>query len=429
MIGSDGATALTIAVLISMSAFYSAAEIGILSLGRLRLANLVEAGSRSARVLQLLLERPSSLLTGVLVSITAINYAAETVAARWAIDALGEEVGPVVAIAGMTVVVLVFAEVTPISYAAANPERVALLAARVVAATVWVLRPVSWGIAAAARGMVRLVGGPLPPGANGVTEQEIRTIVAMQAERGALEEEEKEMIHSIFEFGDTVAREVMVPRTDMVCVERSAPVGETVNLAVAHGFSRLPVYEGSLDRVVGIVHAKVLLSYVETGRLGVPVAQAMRTPFFVPETKKVSDLLAEFRRRKRSIAIVLDEYGGTAGLLTMEDLLEQIVGEIYDEHDVEHPAFEQRDEHTWVLDGKMNIAEAAELIGLRLPEGDYDTVGGLVYDRLGFVPRVGDRVECEGASLVVEALDRHRIASVRVVVQPQETPEEEDADE
>jgi len=145
----------------------------------------------------------------------------------------------------------------------------------------------------------------------------------------------------------------------------------------------------------------------------------MRTPFFVPETKKVSDLMAEFRRRKRSIAIVLDEYGSTAGLLTVEDLLEQIVGEIYDEYDVEHPAFEQVDEHTWIVDGKMNIADAGELIGRALPEGDYDTVGGLVYDRLGFVPRVGDRVEVDGVALSVEALDRHRIAKVRASVQPE----------
>jgi CBS domain containing-hemolysin-like protein len=201
-------------------------------------------------------------------------------------------------------------------------------------------------------------------------------------------------------------------------------VGDAVRLVIARHFSRLPVYEGSLDHVVGIVHAKDLLSNVETGRLDVPVSEVMRTPFFVPETKKVSDLMAEFRRRKRSIAIVLDEYGGTAGLLTVEDLLEQIVGEIYDEYDVEHPPFEQLDEHTWIVDGKMNIADAGELIGRALPEGDYDTVGGLVYDRLGFVPRAGDHVEWQGVTLWVEALDRHRIAKVRLAVQPDQTPGE-----
>jgi len=425
MLGANWTTVLTIAVLISLSGFYSAAEIGMFAVARLRLRHPMETGSRPARALKGLLERPASLLTGVLISITALNYAAETLAARWAILTLGPTLGPLVAIAAMAVVVLVFAEVTPIWYAAANPERVALLAARPVAITIWLLKPFSIGIVALARGLVRLAGGPLPPGSAAVTEEEIKTIVSMQAEHGVLEEEEKEMIHSIFEFGDTVAHEVMVPRPDMICLEGTATVGDVLNLTAAHRVSRVPVYEGNLDHVVGIVHAKDLLSYVEAGRLEVPVSEAMRTPFFVPETKKVSDLMTEFRRRKRSIAIVLDEYGSTAGLLTVEDLLEQIVGEIYDEYDVARPAFEQVDEHTWIVDGKMSIADAAELVGRALPEGDYDTVGGLVYDRLGFVPRVGDRVECDGVALAVEALDRHRIAKVRITVLPEETPGED----
>ena len=406
----------TLVVLLGLSGFFSASEIGLLSAGKYRLRRLAAEGSWSGRLVVGLLERPTMMLTAVLVTITGLNYAAEAIATSWAMhpERLGMRWGPVAAIAALTVIVLIFSEVTPISYAAANPARVARLAAGPVWVLVWVLwLPVKL-ITAVAHSLVRLAGGATQRPDQVVTEEELRTIVEMEAERGGIEPEEKEMIHSIFEFGDKVAREIMVPRPDMVMVERGATVKEAVKLAIEHRLSRLPVYDGDPDHIVGVVHAKSLLPYLHDQRMDEPVERAMRRPAFIPERKRVSELLGEFRKRKQSLAIVVDEYGGTSGLVTVEDLLEEIVGEIYDEYDVEQASAQRVDETTVVVDGKLSIDEANQLEGILLPEGDYDTVAGLIYDRLGAIPQLGARVQTEGLALTVEGLDGRRVTRVRI---------------
>jgi len=262
--------------------------------------------------------------------------------------------------------------------------------------------------------VARCCGGrpePAPP----VTEGEIRAIVDLQAEAGELEQEEKVMIHQIFEFGERVAREVMLPRTDMVAIPAGAGAGEAGRLATEHRVSRLPVYGESLDDIVGVVHVKDVLPLLASGKGDTPVTSIMRQPLRVPETKNLSDLLTEFRRRRRSLAIVVDEYGGTAGLVTLEDLLEEVVGDIYDEYDVVRPSVEQVGEGAVTLDGRMSIEDASTAIGVALPDGHYDSVAGLLYSHLGVVPKVGQRLALEGVMLVVEHLDGHRITRVRAV--------------
>jgi CBS domain containing-hemolysin-like protein len=269
-------------------------------------------------------------------------------------------------------------------------------------------------ITALANLLVRLAGGVTHRRDRLVTEEELRTIVEMEAERGGIEPEEKDMIHSIFEFGDKVAREVMVPRPDMVMVERTATVAQAVELSIEHRLSRLPVYDGDPDHIVGVVHAKSLLPYVQQRQAEVPVERVMRPPAFIPEQKRITQLLDEFRRQKQTLAIVVDEYGGTAGLVTVEDLMEEIVGEIYDEYDVERALVQRVDSKTVIVDGKLAINDANELADVQLPSGDYDTVAGLIYDRLGAIPEPGAAVETERATLVVEALDGNRVTKVRI---------------
>jgi CBS domain containing-hemolysin-like protein len=416
MIADDWRLVLTLVTLLGLSGFFSASEIGLLSAHKYRLRRLAEEGSWSGRLVIALMERPTAMLTAVLVTITGLNYAAEAITTAYLVrpDRLGPQWGPVVAIAGLTIAVLIVAEVTPITYAAANPVRVA----RVAAAPVWLLSWLLWLpiriITVVAGALVRLAGGVTRRRAEVVTEQELRTIVDMEAERGAIEPEEKEMIHSIFEFGDTVAREIMVPRPDMVLIERAATVGQAAQLCMRHHLSRLPVYDGDPDHIVGIVHAKSLLPHLRDGQADAPIAPIMRPPAFIPETKQVRELLDELRRRKQTLAIVVDEYGGTAGLVTIEDLLEEIVGEIYDEYDVE-PRSPQRDaDGSWLVDGKLSIDDASELEGVALPPGDYDTVAGLIYDRLGVIPQPGARVETETAILTVEELSGRRVTRVRL---------------
>ncbi|KPJ64650.1 hypothetical protein AMK68_01035 [candidate division KD3-62 bacterium DG_56] len=426
MILRDWISIITILVLVSLSAFFSAAEIGILSLGKYRRRQMAEGGSRAGKILHALMERPGRMLTAILVIITAANYTAETIASDWSIERLHADfnwslsLSLTLAVVSVTLLVLVWAEVTPILYAAANPERVAGWAAVPVrAATVLLAIP-----ARLITGLAHLIVGRRQQEPF-VTEEEIKTIVTMETERGVLEEEEKEMIHSIFAFGDRVVREVMVPRIDIVGVQRNDTAETALKIAAERGFTRLPVYHASLDHVVGLLHIRDLVPAVQSGQLQTGVWRLMRQPYFVPETKKVAELLKEFRLRRQSLAVVLDEYGGTAGLVALEDLLEEIVGEIYDEYDVEHAAVQQVAPDTYVVDGRMSVHDAEELLATKLPEGDFDTLAGLLYDQVGRVPAKGDGISHENLTFTVEQLAGHRISQVRIKVGPKPADEEE----
>jgi CBS domain containing-hemolysin-like protein len=407
MTAGDLLPLLIIAVLLMTSATFSASEIALLAMGRRRVRRAVTG--RAAGIMSSLLHRPAVTLGVVLVAITALNYSAEAIA-TWVVTS--HDLPVWIAILGMGVLLIIFAEVVPISYSAANPARVA----RATAAPLWLASRI---LAAPARligfiadRLAALLGArplPEPP----VTEGEIKAIVDLQAEAGGLEEQEKEMIHHIFEFGDKVAREVMVPRTDMQAIPESATVSEAGKLATEHRLSRLPVFREDLDTILGWVHVKDVLPLLAGGKGETPVVSILRQPLRAPETKPLSDLLTDFRRRRQTFAIVVDEYGGTAGLLTMEDLLEEVVGDIYDEYDVVERPVERQGGAGIVLDARMSIGEASEALGTPLPEGDYDSVAGLLYSQLGVVPRAGDEVELGDLRLIVAELDGHRIVRVR----------------
>jgi len=411
---------ITIALLLLISGLFSAAELSFLAMGRRRVRRAAEG--RVAAITRKLLASPGATLGAILVTITAVNYTAEAIAANWVLTGLGLPVW--MAIVAMALLVMIFAEVVPITYAAANVERVA----RAVVIPVWLvagfLSVPARIIGFLADKIATALGGgstPEPP----VTEGEIRAIVSIQAETGGLEEEEKVMIHQIFEFGDKVAREVMVPRTDMVAISNEATVDEAGKAATEHRISRMPVYRENLDDIVGAVHVKDVIPLLVANREETPVTAIMRQPVRVPETKKLSELLAEFQRRRRTLAIVVDEYGGTAGLVTLEDLLEEVVGDIYDEYDVVRPAVERTIGGELILDGRLSIDEASDALGVDLPEGEYDSVAGLLYARLGMVPRPGDEIDVDGITLTVDELDGHRITRVRAVVSTRQDDETE----
>jgi CBS domain containing-hemolysin-like protein len=236
----------------------------------------------------------------------------------------------------------------------------------------------------------------------------------MGEEQGVLEQEEREMIHSIISFGDTVVREVMVPRVDMVAVEADRPVEAILEIVRSFGHSRIPVYDDNFDDIVGVVHVKDLLAGAVDGHMVGAVRDYMRPPFLVPESKRVDELFREMRRKKVHMAIAVDEYGGTAGLVTIEDLLEEIVGPIQDEYDMEEAPIKPVDDRVALVDGRVHIEEVNTALGIVLPAGEVDTIGGFVYSLLGHMPAQGDRVTYEGIELVVERVDGHRIEQVRV---------------
>jgi CBS domain containing-hemolysin-like protein len=247
-----------------------------------------------------------------------------------------------------------------------------------------------------------------------VTEQEIRAMAEVASEEEAIEEGEKELIHSIFEFGDTLVREVMVPRPDIVAAPVVSSMRSVLDLVLRHGYSRIPVYRGSLDDVEGVVYAKDLLRHLHAGKESVPLEKIMREPYFVPETKKVDDLLRDMQQRRVHIALVTDEYGSVAGLVTIEDLLEELVGEIADEYDREEPQIEPVDEHTYRVNGRLSIDDVNELLDVELPHDGWDTVGGLMYGLLGAVPTQGETVTYDDLTFTAEKVQGRRIAKVLI---------------
>jgi magnesium and cobalt transporter len=261
----------------------------------------------------------------------------------------------------------------------------------------------------------RRLGEKFLPGRRRVrSEQELQEVIDASEEEGIINEEEGEMLQSIFEFGATIVREIMVPRTDMVCCGSDAAVAEVLQAIIASGHSRIPIYQGSADRIIGLVYAKDLLKYWGRAASEVDIGEIMRAPFFVPETKKIEELLKEFRSRRMHMAIAVDEYGGTSGLVTIEDLIEEIVGDIQDEYDLEEVWLQEEGDGCVLVDGRLNIEELEDYFGLTVDRERFDTVGGWLFHLLGRVPVKGEEVRAQGLLLTVEECDERKIHKIRV---------------
>lgn len=247
-----------------------------------------------------------------------------------------------------------------------------------------------------------------------LSEQELQEIIQESEEGGIINEEEGEMLHSIFEFGETIVREVMVPRTDMVCCPTSASLDEVLEAIISSGHSRIPIYEGTNDRIVGVIYAKDLLKFWGHPTADVQTTQVMRTPYFVPETKNIEELLQEFRTKRVHMAIAIDEYGGTSGLITIEDLIEEIVGDIQDEYDLEEEWLLEEEAGSILVDARLNIEELEEHFATTVPRGKFDTVGGYLFDLLGHVPVAGEEIRDGDLVMTVVECDARKIRKVRI---------------
>lgn len=402
-----------LAFLLFLSAVVSAVETAVLAANKTGLRQRSEADDPRARLLCQLLDDPGHLRTTLQVANYTVNTGASVLAAILFLRWLGPGWGVWLAIVGMTLALLVVGEIVPKTVAAKNADWLALWASRPLWGLTAVLTPVIRFLSLVSAFVVRPLGGRVNVAAPLVTEEEIRVLLKMGQDEGVIKEDEGQMIHSIFEFGDTVVREIMVPRIDMVCVADTTTVDGVLRVILAEGHSRIPVYHDTIDQIVGIVHVKDILSHIKAGHYSLPATEVMRPAYFVPESKRLDDLFREMRRRTQ-IAIVVDEYGGTAGLVTVADLLEEIVGPIRDEYDVEEKLFERVDGGSAIVDGRLSIEEVNELMDLNLPVGDVDTIGGFVYARLGHVPVPGETVAAGDTVITVEKLEGHRVARVRI---------------
>ncbi|MER3452849.1 MAG: hypothetical protein C4344_04090 [Acidimicrobiia bacterium] len=401
-----------IVVLVATSAFLALAETALTHISRVKAIALEEEGRRGAERLRRLVEHPERALNPVLFLVLVCHLAAATfvgVVTERHFGAAGIAVGLVVEV----VFIFVLAEAVPKTWAVQHAERAALLAAPVVAA-VASFPPVRF----LARGLIGLANVILPgkglPKGPFVSEEELLATVDVATEEEVIERDERELIHSILEFSDKVVREVMVPRPDMVTVEGRARVADAWEVASASGYSRIPVYDQTVDDICGIVYAKDLMRALREGRGDEPVRSLARPAHFVPETKRVASLMREMQAEKYHMAIVVDEYGGTAGLVTLEDLIEELVGEIVDEFDVEEPLVEPLPDGGLRVDGRMLIDELNDLLHADLPDGDWDTVAGLVFNLLGHVPAEGETVDFDGFRFRAEKVQGRRIGRVRI---------------
>jgi putative hemolysin len=413
--GSDWAMLLTILVILVILTGLAVAEMGLARMSRPRAMSLADGGAKSGRALLRLIENPERWVNPLLLTVNVLQTVQATLTGILSGRLFG---APGVAI-GVTLNVLVFfvmAEAVPKTYAVLYPERAALLTARPVSALVGFapLRLASHALIGLTNVIVRGKGlekGPF------VSEQELLGIVGAAAEDEVIEHEERELIESIIEFGDTVAREVMVPRPDMVTLDETLTVTEALDIAISQGYSRLPVLsEGDEEDVIGLAYAKDLIRLEREGRGGEPVASMVRPVKVVPENKPVARLMREMQRDKFHLTLVADEYGGLVGLVTLEDCLEELVGEIIDEFDVEDNDVQRLANGDYLVDGGMSISDLNELLDLDIPDDDWDTVAGFVFGTLEHVPDPGESVRWNGWWFTVDTVEGRRIRRVRMSV-------------
>jgi putative hemolysin len=415
--------------LVLCNAFFAAAEMALVTVRRTRIRQLVEEGNPRALTVQHLLERPTSFMATVQIGVTLLGFLASAIAAvnlagapaKWLTSVgLGQSEANAVAVVVVTIILglftLVLGEIAPKSYAMQHSEKIALGVAGTLRVLSMLALPVVKVVSFLSDLAVRPFGVHVRFTAPILTEEELKMLVEAGEEEGVIEVEEKQMIHSIFDFTDTVARQVMVPRTDIDAAPVTATLDELLDTITTTGHTRIPIYQENIDNIIGIVNAKDLLPILRHDKHDVSIREVMRDAYFIPETKDLDELLAEFKTRNTQMAIVRDEYGGTAGLVTVEDLLEEIVGEIRDEYDVEEPLIAVIDETRAVVSARMSVGDLNDQMNLCIPESEeYDTIGGFVFDLFGRQPEEGECVSWNDLDFVVKDVEAGRLQKIEVI--------------
>lgn len=437
-------------VLIFFNAFFAMSEIAIISLNDTKMQKLAEEGNKKAKQIVKLTENPNRFLSTIQIGVTLAGFLASASASQNFADLLVNalkhtaivNVIPESVINGISVVLitiitsyfsLVLGELAPKRIAMQVPEKVSFKVVGILLFIAKITKPFVKVLSVSTNGVVRLLGFDPNADEENVTEEEIRMMVDVGGEKGVIEDSQKEMIDNIFEFDDLDAGDIMTHRTDMTAIEVSRSLEEVAELAIENGYSRIPVYEDDPDSIVGVLYAKDLLKYVGHNiPADLTISKVMRKALYVPETQSCGDLFKAMNDSHMQFAVVVDEYGGTAGIVTLEDVLESIVGNIQDEYDDEDEEIVQINETTFTIDGITDLDEVDELVGTKLPEGDYDTLGGFVISLLGYLPSESDPepavAEYENLRFTVLNFEDRRIGEIKVEILPKEENEDEDSD-
>ena len=384
-----------------LAAFFSASETSFIALQRIRLEHLVKNNVKGARRVARMIERPEKLLSTILLGSNFVSVAAAALGTMVAVSLWGER-GVLIATIAVTILLLIFAETTPKTIATRHAERLSLILARPIEWLSWLLAPFVIALSWIASGFTKLVGGkPVPRSL--ASPEEIRTMISVGHKEGTVEEAEAEMLHKVFEFGDRPVREVMVPRLEVVSIEQGSKIADFLALYAESPLSRFPVYQENMDNVVGILSVKDVLMAQAKGSITdeSTIDDLVRPAYFAPETKRINELFAEMRDENYRMCVVVDEYGGTAGIVSLTRLVEEIVGPVGDELAEIEKEYEVINEYTFQIDGSMRIEEANEEMELELPEGDYETVAGFVLHLLGHIPKPNEQLRYKGLKLVI----------------------------
>lgn len=409
---ADAASIVVLVLLMALSAFFSGSETALVSCNRIRIRTMAEDGNKRAATLLGVLDQQSKMISAILIMNNVVNLSASALTTVLTIRFFGNTyVG--IGTGVLTLLLLVFGEISPKTYATVHAEDMALKVAGVIRWMMWILTPLIFLINAISGGLLRLTGTDPDDKGEPITEDELRTIVDVSHEEGVIENEERKMINNVVDFGDTLAKDVMIPRINMDMIDVNSTYEEVMEIFRQNMFTRFPVYEESVDNVIGILNMKDTL--LRNPDEPFDLRKHLREAFFTYEFKKTSELFVEMRQKLTSMAVVLDEYGAVVGLVTMEDLLEEIVGEIRDEFDAEELQNVQKlDDRTYLVDGSMKLDDLDDLLGLELTSEEYDSLGGFVIGLLDHLPEEGETVEWENIRFTVETVDKNHIEWIRM---------------
>lgn len=412
-------------ILLMLSAFFSSAETALTTVNRIRIRSLADDGSKRAKTVLKITDNSGKMLSAILIGNNIVNVAAASITTSLAYSLGGSAVA--IANAVITIAILLFGEITPKTTATIHAEKLALIYAPIISIFMKIMTPVIFIINGLSNAVLLLLR--IDPNAKNqtMTENELRTIVDVSHEDGVIESDEKEMIYNVFDLGDAKAKDVMVPRVHVTFADVNTTYEELIEIFREDKFTRLPIFEDSTDNVIGTINMKDLLLFDNTKEFH--IRDILREAYFTYEYKNISELLAEMREASFNIAIVLDEYGDTAGLITLEDILEEIVGEIHDEYDENEEDFiKEIGEREYMIEGSTNLDDLNDRLDLQLESEDYDSLGGFIIEHLDRLPEEGDSITTEdGLRLVVESLDKNRIESVHAYL-PEPSVETEDDD-
>ena len=400
-------------ILIMLSAFFSGVEIAFFSLSNIRIRHLVDKKVKGAQTLQKLKSDPHRLLITILTGNNLVNITASAIATVMAVDYFGSK-GAGIAVGVMAFLILVFGEITPKSFATIHAERIALLLAKPVDVMEKIFLPITFFLDRFIKMFTRAIGSK-EYGIRRISEDELRSIINISHEAGSIGKEEKEMIHRIFEFDDIEVKEIMVHRTDMIRLDSSTSMPALIDFLKKSRFTRIPVFEGRIDRIMGVLYVKDLLPYIDRLNSNVSLKDIIKPVMFVPLKKKIDSLLREFQRKKQHMAIVVDEHGGVAGLVTMEDILEEIVGEIYDENEVRKEPVKIIDEKIAIVDSETTLKQLNKELKLGFHKAKNKTIGAFVLEKLGRIPKEGDKIWFSNFDIIADNVENNRILTLRII--------------